>query len=73
MAVDCLDLYRSFSFDLWLDDGNSFVYMNCMDDRTLTSFFLISVFFGYKLYKSLVERDRKRQEKLKAKQSKKKK
>ncbi|XP_037904111.1 uncharacterized protein LOC119647283 isoform X4 [Hermetia illucens] len=30
-------------------------------------------FFGYKLYKSLTEKDRKREEKLKAKQAKKKK
>ncbi|KAJ6641338.1 hypothetical protein Bhyg_06274 [Pseudolycoriella hygida] len=34
---------------------------------------LIYAFFGYKLYRSLTEKDRKREEKLKAKQSKKKK
>lgn len=33
----------------------------------------LSVFFGYKLYLSLTEKDRKREEKMKAKQSKKKK
>ncbi|XP_037904109.1 uncharacterized protein LOC119647283 isoform X2 [Hermetia illucens] len=34
---------------------------------------LVFAFFGYKLYKSLTEKDRKREEKLKAKQAKKKK
>ncbi|XP_037904112.1 uncharacterized protein LOC119647283 isoform X5 [Hermetia illucens] len=33
----------------------------------------LKAFFGYKLYKSLTEKDRKREEKLKAKQAKKKK
>lgn len=36
-------------------------------------FLFISVFFGYKLYKNLVEKEQKRTEKAKAKQSKKKK
>lgn len=44
-----------------------------MDFWLFLSFSLIAVFFGYKLYKSLTERQRKREEKQKAKQLKSKK
>ncbi|XP_037043850.1 uncharacterized protein LOC119079873 isoform X2 [Bradysia coprophila] len=40
---------------------------------SLALLIVIYAFFGYKLYKSLTEKERKREEKLKAKQSKKKK
>jgi hypothetical protein len=39
----------------------------------MTKYFVVSVFFGYKLYKSLADRERRKEEKRRQKQQKKKK